>query len=162
VACDLNAIFNRGGKRLIDFLDYSVRSAQMDALFVFLVGEYQRNPTNVRAVTLYDFFCAPGAPARVSAEEFLPPRNLQLEMSLRRARVHWMQRQTFLPPTFLQGASTELRRIRRQYRVRRTPFENLPGGTMTAGQRRFVDQVWQPRLRPGLVAAGFRQVTAIA
>ena len=51
---DFDVIFSRGGKRLIDFLDYSVRSVEMDALFIFLVEEYRRHPTTPKAVTLYD------------------------------------------------------------------------------------------------------------
>jgi len=35
------------------------------------------------------------------------------------------------------------------------PMENLPEGRLSAGQRAFVENVWRPRMRPQLVAAGF-------
>jgi hypothetical protein len=37
----------------------------------------------------------------------------------------------------------------------RDPLENLPGGRLSAGQRAFLENVWRPRVRPRLVAAGF-------
>src|SRR5215204_1999155 len=115
MSLNLDAIFEAGGKRLIDFLDYSVRSGQMDALFLFLVGEYRRSPTTAKAVMLYDLFCARDAPARVSAHQFLPPRNVQLDALVRPARAHWIQAQVrmaqcapplpvFLPPKYLFDA----------------------------------------------------------
>lgn len=53
-------------------------------------------------------------------------------------------------------------RIKRRYNLKLTPTENLPGKKMTAGQRQFIDQVWQPRIRPVLVSAGFRRIANIA
>ncbi len=35
------------------------------------------------------------------------------------------------------------------------PMQNLPGGRLNVGQRAFVENVWRPRVRPQLVAAGF-------
>ena len=35
------------------------------------------------------------------------------------------------------------------------PIQNLPGGRLNTGQRAFVENVWRPRVRPQLVAAGF-------
>jgi hypothetical protein len=75
-----------------------------------------------------------------------------------------------LPPKYLFDAldlhlrnnSRGLRAIKRNYRVRLSPVKNLPGGRMNAAQRHFVDRVWEPMLRPRLIMAGFRRVTAIA
>ena len=39
-----------------------------------------------------------------------------------------------------------------------SPVENLPGGRMTAGQRAFVDRIWQPRVRLELVRVGFWRI----
>ncbi len=178
---DLDDIFSRGGKELIDLLDYGVRAVQPDLLFVFLVQEYRQHPTTPKAVTLYDVFCAPPAPARLSAAEMLPPRNLQIELALRPLRLNLDQVDTarasaavapplFLPPKFLFDAidlhlrekSAALLALQRRYRPQRTPLANLPGGKMNASQRHFVERVWEPKLRPWLVAAGFRRITSIA
>ena len=35
------------------------------------------------------------------------------------------------------------------------PMQNLPGGRLNVGQRAFVENVWRPRVRLQLVAAGF-------
>jgi hypothetical protein len=62
----------------------------------------------------------------------------------------------------LRKKSAALRSIKRRYRPDRSPIANLPGGKMNAGQRQFVDKIWGPALRPWLIAAGFRRLTAIA
>jgi len=36
-----------------------------------------------------------------------------------------------------------------------SPMQNLPDGRLNVGQRAFVENVWRPRVRPLLVAAGF-------
>jgi hypothetical protein len=59
----------------------------------------------------------------------------------------------------LEGGT--MARIARDYDPERTPLENLPGGTMNASQRFFVDNVWRPRLRPRLVAAGFWRIATV-
>ena len=179
---DIDSIFRGGGKRLLDLLDFCVRAVEMDPLFLFLVQEYQYQPTTPRAMALYQLFCAVDAPARISAGTLLPPRNPLLELALQPVRASWLQRQAMpasaapaapaayhLPSKYLfdtvalhlRETSPALRRVRRRYRVRRSPIENLPDGRMNQAQRRFIDQVWQPILRPRLVTAGFRQVTAI-
>ena len=43
-----------------------------------------------------------------------------------------------------------------------SPAANLPGGRMTAGQRAFVEGVWQPRVRPELVRAGFWKIADVS
>ena len=178
---DLDEIFSRGGKELIDLLDYAVRAVKPDLLFVFLVQEYRLLPTAPKVVALYDIFCAPQAPARLSAAEMLPPASLQMDVAVRLVRLNLSQVEAaragasvapplILPPKFLFDAialhlwkkSPSLRSIKRRYQPRRTPVANLPGGRMNAGQRFFVDKVWEPNLRPRLVAAGFRRMGCIA
>lgn len=178
---DIDKIFSRGGKGLINLLDYAVRAVQPDLIFIFLVGEYRDHPTTPKAVALYDVFCAPHALARLSVVEMLPPTHHQLEVALRPLRLNLSQVQAarasgavappwILPPRFLFDAvamllrekSRALRQIKRSYRSRRTAFENLPGGRMSERQRHFVERVWEPNLRPWLVAAGFRRVGCIA
>jgi len=181
VPIDIDAIFARGGERLIALLDYGVRSVQPDLLFVFLVEEYRQHPTTPKAIALYDVFCAPQAPARLSASEMLAPFSLQMETAMRPLRQNLAQVETartkatarpplILPPKYLFDAldlylrknSPGLRGIRRRYRPSLPPVKNLPGGRMSASQRHFVDKVWEPILRPRLVAVGFRRMTAIA
>ena len=178
---DLDEIFSRGGKELIDLLDYGVRAVQSDLLFIFLVQEYRQHPTTPKAVAIYDVFCAPAAPARLSTMEILPPINLQIEAALRPLRLNLAQVNAahasaavappwILPPKFLfdtidrhlRQKSPALRVIQRRYRPERTPLANLPGGKMNAGQRHFVEKIWEPKLRPWLVAAGFRRMGSIA
>ena len=182
MAIDLDDLFRRGGKELLDLLDYCVRSVQMDPVFVFLVREYRCHPTALKALAIYDGFCAPDAPARLSVRRALPPMDLRLQAALRPLKQWWEQRQAappslpetapplFLPATHLfdfvvreleTSADSSLRIVGEQYDPTRTPFENLPGGRMTAGQRHFVEYVWEPALRPRLAAAGFRQVATV-
>jgi hypothetical protein len=52
-------------------------------------------------------------------------------------------------------------RVARQYDPALTPAQNLPGGKMTAVQKRFVEKVWRPVARPRLIAAGFWQIANI-
>ncbi len=178
---DLDDYFSRGGQELIDLLDHGVRAVQIDLLFIFLVQEYRQFPTTPRAVALYEIFCARPAPARLSAAPVLPPINLQIEAALRPLQLNLAQSQAapsgpgaapilLLPPRFLfdgidhylRKNSRGLHQVKRRYQPGRTPVANLPGGRMTPGQRHFVDKVWQPKLRPWLVAAGFRRMASIA
>ena len=50
-----------------------------------------------------------------------------------------------------------LHRTARAFDPAREPEENLPGGGLNASQRAFLENVWRPRVRPQLVAAGFRR-----
>jgi hypothetical protein len=166
VPVDIDKIFARGGKKLVDLLDYAARAVQTDVLFVFLVREYREHPTTPKAVALFDAFCAPHALARVSVSESLPPFNLRIDAAMRPLKLNPL----ILPPKYLFDAidldvrktSASLRAVKRGYRPSRTPLENLPGGRMNAGQKFFIDKVWEPILRPRLVAAGFRRVGSIA
>src|SRR5437762_12064592 len=74
---DIDEVFSKGGRTLIDFLDYSVRSIQMDPVFIFLVREYHTGPTVAKAVALYDLFCAPDSQGRISCLNSLPPKDMR-------------------------------------------------------------------------------------
>lgn len=181
MAIDIDDVFTRGGKELIDLLDYAVRSVRTDLLFIFLVHEYRQMPTTPKACALYDFFCAPLAPARVSAAELLPPVNPHLAVTMRPLQINLaavtaaQAGGTAMPPPFLPAKflfdaldlhirkrSPAIRSVKRRYRPERSPVQNLPGGKMNVGQRFFVDRVWEPVLRPRLVSAGFRRVSSVA
>lgn len=178
-------IFRRGGRELVDLLEYLVISFQMDPVFLFLTSEYRSQPTADRAVALYDVFCAPRAEARVSAVHSVAQRGLSLQKeveSMRAARERATKPHSarsgpapgppLMAPRYLFDAVVNelnettvegtLAALRDHYDPERSPHENLPGGRMTAGQRAFVEQVWEPRLRPCLVAAGFRRIANIA
>jgi hypothetical protein len=182
VALDLHRLFEREGKPVLNFLAYCVRSVQPDPVFVYLAGDYRKAPTGAKAIALHDLFCATDAPARLSVAEVLPPLNLRLSQALlpfRPARLPTAPTNGAtlaglpplrLPPGYLFDAVVEAiesnsavwKRIRRSYRVRRTPQQNLPDGRMNQGQRFFVEKVWQPVIRPRLVAAGFWRVRTVA
>lgn len=199
MAADLNEIFRRGGKPLIDLLEYCVRSARVDPVFVFLAGEYRALPTAAKAVALYHNFCAPGAPARLAAPRALPPYDLSLpaavrllEESRREPRpepedaptpvesdggpptaddLRGEEAPRPLPARYLfdalvrrleESRESSWRKVCEQYDPSLGPYENLPGGRMSAAQRVFVERVWEPRVRPRLVAAGFRRIADIA
>ncbi|MEN9868940.1 MAG: hypothetical protein RL748_4530, partial [Pseudomonadota bacterium] len=56
-------------------------------------------------------------------------------------------------PRFAQVAS--------QFDPEKRVNECLPGGMVSAGQRNFINQVWTPKVRPQLVAAGFWRVATL-
>ena len=181
----IDEIFRRGGRELVDLLEYLVISFHMDPVFLFLTGEYRDQPTAYRAVALYDVFCAPRAEARVSAVASIPQRDLRLQREIERLRAA-RERATgphsdhsgpapgppLMAPRYLfdavvneladTAAEEPLAAILGHYDPERSPHENLPSGRMSAGQRAFVEQVWEPKLRPYLVAAGFRRIANIA
>lgn len=189
MAVEIDEVFRRGGKGLIDLLEYCVISVQLDPVFVFLAGEYRAQPSALKALALYDAFCAPAAPARVSARHALPPYDLLLSSTIVpvRENVERASRQVeegtgedseaeprtplLIPARYLfddvtrrlrAGHVSQLSRVSERYDPALTPYENLPGGRMTPGQKAFVDRVWEPRVRPSLVAAGFRRVADVA
>lgn len=192
MAVDIDDVFRRGGKGLIDLLEYCVVSVQLDPVFVFLAGEYRAQPSARKALALYDAFCAPGAPARVSARHALPPYDLRLSSAIIpvRENVERASRQIeedteeteqdseaeprtplLIPARYLfddvtqrlrAGHVSQFGRVSERYDSALTPYENLPGGRMTPGQKAFVDRVWVPRVRPSLVAVGFRRVADVA
>lgn len=79
-------IFQRGGRELLDLLTHCVFSFNPDVLFLYLVREYQFRPQATGAVAIYDVFCDPRAPAKVSAVERLPPYNAHLEQTVTQLR----------------------------------------------------------------------------
>jgi hypothetical protein len=172
---DIDQVFTRGGTDLVELLNYCVRSVQMDPIFGFLVDEYRLCPTAPKAVALYDVFLAPRAPARINAAALLPPRDQSLQVLIQNFRTGIaspltpklnIQPGKFIFDTLALHIRTNRRgsiaKIKRRYNPQRSATENLPGGKMTIGQRRFVEQVWQPRVRPLLVRAGFRRIANIA
>lgn len=189
MAIDIEEIFRSGGRELIDFLDYCVRSIQLEPVFVFLVKEYQTNPSMQRALALYDVFCEPRSIARIKIVSSLPPKNLMLlrtintirnqQQELEQARAAALADPDNEPPQVrytlpmknlfddvvrsIRAAETRpLEQIAAHYDPALTPAENLPGGGMNAAQRHFVDFIWEPQVRPFLVAAGFRRIGNIA
>jgi len=167
VTVDVNDVFRRGGKELIDLLSFCVFSVRFDALFAFLAGEFRALPTPEKGVALFDVFCAHAAPARISAAGVLPPIDSRLKHavdpfrpSVGRAPV---PRYLFDHVTdSLEQASPNWRaKLSEAYDPTVSPMENLPGGKMTQGQQAFVDNVWRPGLRPHLVAAGFRRIANV-
>lgn len=161
-------------------MDYAVRSMQMDLLFLALVRDYRIHPTTPKAIALYELFCTLQALARISAIELLPPRHLKLQAAVQRFKPPLRPTggtdgpgsslPPLLPPkylfdalaTHLEQRSPVLRNIRKRYKPARSPQANLPGGRMTTVQRHFVDKVWEPLIRPRLVAAGFWRVATVA
>jgi hypothetical protein len=161
---DIDEVFAKGGRPLIDFLEYCVRSIQMDPVFLFLVRDYRYGPTAAKAIALYRMFCAPSAPGRISLTSVLPPYDCRLQESIRE-----LELKALLPPKYLfdwiagELAKTAVpaRKFRR-YRQHLTPIENLRGGQMTAVQRHFVQNIWQPIIRRNLTLAGFWRISDIA
>ncbi|MAI78109.1 MAG: hypothetical protein CL917_04145 [Deltaproteobacteria bacterium] len=76
-----------------------------------------------------------------------------------------------LPPRYLfdqlvqaikSSDASGISRLQVSYDPSLTPYGNLPGGALSARQRHFVEQIWQPVARPRLVEAGFWRVASIA
>ncbi len=183
VSINIKHTFARGGKELIDLLEYCVFSMKMDVIFLFLAEEYRRQPGDLKAIALYDVFCAPNSPAWLSARSLLPPFDLRTQMAVqplkdRRDRIQSALQagsELVVPPVipgnFLfdnitrelrEHPESVMRQIGEHYDPALTPLQNLPGGKMTASQQAFVDRLWEPELRPYLVAAGFRRIANIA
>lgn len=178
---DLDALLSTGGKPLLDLLRYCVLSMRLEPLFVLLVREYASAPTAAKAVTLFDVFCAVGAEGRLSCRPALPPLAPHLSQAIEPLRVALERKRTTpvdpdnavfvpLPPKFLfdelvrairDDSSGVFQLVASEYDPARTPYENLPGGKLNDGQRFFVERVWQPRLRPRLVSAGFWRVATL-
>ncbi len=179
---DIHAIFSKGDKELIDLLEYCARSVQLEPIFVFLVGEYRAIPTAWKALALYDVFCAPQALGRIRAAPVLPPLNFRILASLQPLQ-RWREQApcpnadpSSMPPAPLPAKflfdfivdhleaepSGTLGQVSQSYDPNLTPVQNLPGGKMSPAQRAFVERIWEPILRPRLVAAGFRRIASIA
>lgn len=171
-----------GGKELIKLLDYCVFSIEMDAVFLFLVQEYRFQPTGPRAIALYDLFCAPGAPARLSVTNVLPPRDCLLPQVIQRIREPRLvcSDPDADPPQFIPApqvprkyifdgvakaiaCDTEgaLSRVEANYNPELGPHGSLPQGGLGPSQRQFVEGVWRRGVRPRLVQVGFWKMATI-
>ena len=179
---DIEEILRRGGGARVALLRHCVLSVTMEPLFVFSVREYRLRPTHLAALALYDVFCAAEAPARIRAPRVLPPRDLRIHAAIQVIRMQRAQMQSPAPPdvTSAVPVTTPHRELfdpvaealrsdpqggyqalACRYDPARSPHENLPGGRMSAFQRYFVENIWQPVARPQLVAAGFWQMASI-
>lgn len=180
---DIADILAIGGAQRIALLRYCVLSVSMEPMFLFLAREFRLRPDHATALALFDAFCARQAPARLPAYELLPPRELRVEAAILGVRAQWTQMQAPEPPEedcaiavstpprnlfdvivngVRQDAQGRLASLSAGYDPARTPEENLPGGKINAGQRHFVEKVWQPIVKPQLVRAGFWQIATIA
>nr|WP_143547604.1 hypothetical protein [Rhodopirellula sp. SM50] len=79
-------ILQRGGRELIELLTHCVFSFNTDVLFLYCVGEYQLRPQAVRAIAIYDVFCAPAAPARLSDLSLIPPKDVRIDQAITQLR----------------------------------------------------------------------------
>jgi hypothetical protein len=178
---DVENILSQGGQDAVWLLEFCVRSMQMDGIFLYLLQEYRSRPTVPKAVALYDNFCVPDALARLSTAGVLPPLDLRIQMAMHPFRNDLTRAQIknfsapgtaapqLMPPKYLfdfiasalRKNSRPLKSIRRKYKPGRRAAENLPNGIMTPAQRHFVEKIWQPIIRPHLVAAGFWRIASI-
>jgi hypothetical protein len=165
---DLNDILTRGGKDLIDLLHFSVYSLQLEPMFVHLVQDYRNQATVNRALALFDVFCTVGSPACIRATDLLPPRDLRLLRELTPLRQPTQPAPLsarhlfdFVVALLREQTDGPLHMIAQQYDPARSPIDNLPAGRLSQTQRFFVEKVWQGRLRPQLVSAGFWRVATI-
>ncbi len=189
MSVNVGEVFQRGGRELIDLLEYCVISVNTDALFLYLAREYQLQPTAAKAVALYDSFCAFDAAARISSEFALPPKDMRIALAIEPYRRNGPKQDRLptkngkevddndqeptappMPPKYLfdfviqelsSGLDSGSGQVWQAYDPGLSPHENLPNGQMNASQRAFVDNVWQPRVRPKLVHAGFWRIAAI-
>ena len=168
---ELAETLDRRGRGTLDFLDYCVRSVQLEPLFVFLVQEYRSNPTIPKAVALFHTFCAPAAPAKIG----VPTDDAQLQSAMRPITVSWTRMQAALvfgpgnaaPPmapaaSLFDGLAETIlctgifTKLKRRYR---TDLGNVP--RVNRAQRDFIEKIWQPIIRPHLVAAGFWRIDEV-
>jgi len=162
---------DRRGRGTLDFLDYCVRCMQLEPLFVFLVQEYRANPTIPKAVALFHTFCAPAAPAKVSVDS----DDGEIQTAMRPITVSWTRMQAALvfgpgngappmppPASLFDGLAEKIMctgifaKLKRRYRA---DLGNAP--KMNRVQQHFVEKIWQPIIRPHLVAAGFWRIDEI-
>lgn len=163
-----------------DFLEFCVRSAEMDPVFVCLARDYRESPTICKAVALYDIFCAPASPAKVRADNFLPPKDMRIENAMRPIKLNWTRMQAALvfgppatislvePPETLFDAICEhleksdaVRNTQKRYEAQQKRKRGVTS-RLNAFQRHFVERIWHPIIRPHLVAAGFFQLPAFS
>jgi hypothetical protein len=162
---------DRRSKGMLDFLDYCVRSMQTDPVFVFLVQEYRCNPTIPKAVAIFHTFCSPGAPAKLSIDT----DDQHLLNAIRPITVSWTRMQAALvfgpgngappppPPSWLfDGLAQQIMRggivgkLKEMYQTERA------ADRINRVEQHFVEKIWQPIIRPHLVAAGFWRIAEVA
>jgi hypothetical protein len=179
---DIEEILRRGGGARVGLLRHCVLSVTMEPLFVFSVREYRLRPTHLAALALYDVFCAAEAPARIRAPRVLPPRDLRIHAAIQVIRMQRAQMQSPAPPDVTSAVPITIphrdlfdpvaealrsdpqggyQALACRYDPARSPHENLPDGKMSAFQRYFVENIWQPVARPRLVDAGFWHMASI-
>ena len=161
------------------FLEFCVSNGEMEALFLHLVEDYRASPTIAKAVALYDIFCAPCSPAKVKAEAALPPNDMRIENAMRRIKLNWTRMQAafvFGPMTHISNTppprslfdslarqiakSDDFRKTKARYRewsstgdAYLTPLNQI--------QQHFLERIWQPIIRPHLLAAGFFELPMV-
>jgi hypothetical protein len=182
VPFDPSEAFERGGKGLIDLLQFALVSARPELVFAFLAREFRSRPTAAGAVALFDQFCAPHAPARVRADT-LPPRDLTLPAALAPIRGAVERAAAFrptddapdpppmpAPPRYLFDRAAALvladpdgpaAACGREFDLDLGPLGSLPGGRPSPGQRAWVETNWCKLARPALVAAGFWRAASL-
>lgn len=185
---ELLQLFKRGGEVGIALTQYCVRSVNLSPLFVHLVSEYRLRPNLKTALALYDCFCAPQAAARLPVCAGLHSELAALQQSVHKMRntLAAIRDQELQPPapTDEQEArprvlnyvpefglfdalvkavrnSVEFDKACRQYDPARAVWQNLEPEGMTQAARVFVARIWQPQIRPQLVAAGFWRLQTI-
>lgn len=180
---DMNRIFEAGGAKAIDFLNYCIISSQIDPLFVYLVEkEYRTHSSKKRARALYDVFCAEGAPLRVNADQALPPTDKTLVYDMQSVGLDQILAQDKNVVTrkvtavfgarkpekgmfdevvnALRGNDSSLTDACSKYDPDKGALGSL-GGEMTTSQRNYVRTSWIPVARPKLVAAKFKIVLTL-
>jgi len=187
MAVDFAKVLGEGGKPLLDLLSFAVFSVRPDGLFVFLAREYRVRPTPTAAITIFDLFCAPGSPARLSAEAALSPTDWSLNSALAPVRAGiaraaapppaplpddppWQPPAIPLPPIYLfDGLAERLLKdpdgqvaaLAAEFDPEQGPFKSLPNGKLSGTQRAFVEQTWRRRIQPALLTAGFWRVATV-
>lgn len=172
---DIPATLAQGGEGSVALLQFCLRSGQLEPLFLALVKEYQQRPNHLAALTLYDLFCAPNAPARLSVAHALPPQDLKLAGMMPLLRAQWTQMQSREPvdeekrlyiaqpqrtlfDSVLAALPAAFVPVAAQFDPGKRVNDSLPGGRLSAGQRNWINQVWLKQVRPKLTAAGFWRV----
>lgn len=178
---DIPATLSQGGDGAISLLQFCIRSGQLEPLFLYLTQDYQQRPSHLAALTLFDMFCASNAPARLSVATVLPPQELRLSGSITMLRQQWQQMQQVragqaideekklfiaqpqrgLFDTVVAAFGPRFELIASQFDPDKRVNDNLPDGKLSAGQRNFVNLVWQAKVRPQLASAGFWRVTTL-
>lgn len=192
VRFSVNLTFDRGGRELIDLLEFSVLSVRTDILFLYCLGEYRRRPQAIGAVAIHDIFCRQHAPARISAEFLLPPKDVRIEHQVSRYRSQpiidsgkddqagstnrleiddTLVPSPPVPPGYLfDSIATQLNSVpngqvaetESTYDPSLEPYENLADQKLSIGARAFVNNIWLPIVRPQLVSAGFWRLATVA